>query len=69
MQIAFGCFAACTIGVIAIQWVIIWRLLDRLLIQAHIRELGPVHLPSPIAKTEPAEPPKPRKIFSLKIPD
>lgn len=57
------------IGVLSImnviEGILIWKLLDRLLLQAHIPTLGPV------LSTPPAEPPKPKetrhKLFSVRF--
>lgn len=65
MQSSLGYFTLSLI--IAGQWIIIWRLLDRLLIQAHIPSLGPVRT-TPPEKT-PERPDQRKKLFSAKIPD
>lgn len=54
-------------GLVGAQWVLIWKLLDRLLIQAKIPALGPV-----LATTPPVEGPalgSPRKVFRVPVLD
>lgn len=53
-------------GIVAVQWVIIWRLMDRLLVQSRIPSLGPVRTAPP---DTPPEPRTPRKLFSVPVED
>ena len=52
--------------IIAFQWVLIWKLLDRLLMQANIPKLGPVVSRPPATIPTPADDKK--KLFSVRIP-
>lgn len=65
MEISLGIIVLAS--VIAGQFVVIWRLLDRLLIQAHIPTLGPVRTTPPEETPVPVE--TRRKMFSVKIPE
>lgn len=53
-------------AIVAGQWLLIWRLLDRLLISKSIPGLGPVRSTAPDA---PAERPRPKPIMTVAIPD
>lgn len=62
--------------VIFAQWLLIWRLIDRLLFQSKIPSLGPVRVPRAIEQMLNAqqeekgqEPPARRKLFTAKVPD
>ena len=52
-------------GMCAGQWLIIWRLLDRLLIKASVSPLGPIISTAPPEKPERVETRK--KLFSVKV--
>lgn len=54
-------------AVIAGQWLLIWRLLNRLLVQAHIPSLGPVRTTPPAEAPE--RPQARKKLFSATIPE
>jgi hypothetical protein len=49
---------------VAGQWLLIWRLVDRLLITNNVPSLGPVRVNPP---AETPDPKKPRKIATLPI--
>ncbi len=53
--------------VIAGQWLLIWRLIDRLLVQSHIPSLGPVRTSPPDDRLDAPQPRK--KLFSVRIPE
>lgn len=55
------------LGIVGCQWLLIWRLIDRLLWSKSIPSLGPV-----LSKSQPPadpEPPKRAPLFSVQIPD
>lgn len=47
------------------QWLLVWRLVDRLLVQARVPSLGPVRT-APPAENKPQVDPR-TKLFSVKI--
>lgn len=61
MVFAIGALVVVVIG----QWLVIWRLLDRLLIQSNIPALGPVRVREP--RSEPPEQPKRKPLFQIPL--
>lgn len=62
MGISIGVLAFVVLG----QWILIWRLLERLLLQAKIPLLGPVQiLPQKVERPDP--PSTKKKLFSIAI--
>ena len=47
------------------QWIVIWRLIDRLLMQARLPALGPIRTSPPAVMPEAVDPR--RKLFSVNI--
>lgn len=56
-------------SIVAGQWLLIWRLTDRLLMQSHIPSLGPVRSSPPSDAEELSKETTRRKLFSVPIHD
>jgi hypothetical protein len=54
------------LGIVAGQWLLIWRLLDRLLMSRNIPSLGPVRTTAPV---EAPPPPARQPIMTFQVPD
>ena len=70
MEVVIGTLALIVAG----QWILIWRLMDRLLITHHIPALGPVRLKSPAPSTassseHESDEKARRRLFRMHIPD
>lgn len=69
MEIAIGVLGIIVAG----QWILIWRLTDRLLMQANIPKLGPVRIAAPNVAGSNKEPGPPddkgRKLFRIHVQD
>lgn len=61
MLVIIGILTIIVVG----QWILIWRLLDRLLVQAHVPSLGPVRTTPPLS--QPQRPDTRKKLFTVNV--